>query len=243
MVLPEFQFSDYYLCFLWKTFGKNKLENHSLENQTWSLTEIFVSFLLSHLLCVPRIPFCCKTQCLTCLKHTVSWYICCRQVTLVSIGVTSVETGLAVSTSSFQSFSTETLATFVAGLCIWFNFIFYSIDIHYITVNSLWYPCWKDMRFDHNLVELISVSIVKISDVCLGTDVELRSDIDVSLDVTAGATLQAQIEANAIVQERDMFSFTFSEAVRTEDREAFLASVATTMSARTGMDWDSWITM
>ncbi len=95
------------------------------------------------------------------------------------------------------------------------------------------------MRFDHNLVELISVSIVKISDVCLGTDVELRSDIDVSLDVTAGATLQAQIEANAIVQERDMFSFTFSEAVRTEDREAFLASVATTMSARTGMDWDS----
>ena len=67
-------------------------------------------------------------------------------------------------------------------------------------------------------------------------DVELRSEIDVSVDVGAGATLQAQLEANAIVQQRDMFSFTFSEAVRTEDQQALVTSIAATMSSRAGMN-------
>ncbi len=64
-------------------------------------------------------------------------------------------------------------------------------------------------------------------------DVELNVAIDVG-GIVAGAALQAELAANAIVTASSMFTFAFSSAVLAENQEAIVAAFTASFAAREG---------
>ncbi len=67
--------------------------------------------------------------------------------------------------------------------------------------------------------------------------VELRSEI-VAANIVSGVELEAQIEAAAIVQVKDMFKFSFSAAVLAENMDAVTAAIAVEMAKREGLYYE-----
>ena len=65
-------------------------------------------------------------------------------------------------------------------------------------------------------------------------DVELRSEIVVA-NILAGAALQAELAASAIIEARTMFTFAFSAAVLAENQDAVVAAISTEIAAKAGL--------
>ncbi len=63
--------------------------------------------------------------------------------------------------------------------------------------------------------------------------VELNLAIDVG-GIIAGAALQAELAANAIITAKSMFTLVFSSAVLSENQEAIVSAVSSELSARAG---------
>ncbi len=62
---------------------------------------------------------------------------------------------------------------------------------------------------------------------------ELNVAIDIG-GIVAGAALQAELAANAIITAKSMFTLVFSSAVLVENQEAIVAAVSSELAARAG---------